>query len=60
MICRRSVLKNAALALGAPMINRGRFSLFARSETEYSVRTVDLVRGSTASVITQNRPSMIT
>jgi membrane dipeptidase len=47
MICRRSVLKNAALALGAPMINRGRFSLFARSETEYSVRTVDLVRGST-------------
>jgi membrane dipeptidase len=29
------------------MINRGRFSLFAQSETEYSVRTVDLVRGST-------------
>lgn len=29
------------------MINRGRFSLFARSETEYSVRTVDLVRRST-------------
>jgi membrane dipeptidase len=41
------VLKGAALSLGAPMINRGRFSLFAQSETEYSVRTVDLVRGST-------------
>jgi membrane dipeptidase len=47
MISRRSVLKGAALSLGAPMINRGRFSLFARSETEYSVRTVDLVRRST-------------
>jgi membrane dipeptidase len=29
------------------MINRGRFSLFARSETEYSTRTIDLVRRST-------------
>ena len=29
------------------MINRGRFSLFAESEAEYSVRTVDLVRRST-------------
>ena len=47
MISRRSVLKGAALSLGAPMINRGRFSLFAQSETEYSVRTVDLVRRST-------------
>jgi membrane dipeptidase len=47
MISRRSVLKGAALALGAPMINRGRFSLFAQGETEYSVRTLDLVRRST-------------
>jgi len=47
MISRRSVLKGAALALGAPMINRGRFSLFAQSATEYSARTVDLVRSST-------------
>lgn len=44
---RRSVLKAAALSLAAPMINRGRFSLFAQSETEYSARTVDLVRRST-------------
>jgi hypothetical protein len=44
---RRSVLKVAALSLAAPMINRGRFSLFAQSETEYSARTVDLVRRST-------------
>ncbi len=29
------------------MINRGRFSLFAQSKTEYSVRTVDLVRSAT-------------
>ena len=29
------------------MINRGRFSLFAQSESEYSVRTLDLVRRST-------------
>jgi len=29
------------------MINRGRFSLFAQTETEYSARTVDLVRRST-------------
>ena len=47
MISRRSVLKGAVLSLGAPMINRGRFSLFAQSEAEYSVRTVDLVRRST-------------
>ncbi len=47
MISRRTVLKGAALSLGAPMINRGRFSLFAGSETQYSVRTVDLVRRST-------------
>ncbi len=47
MLSRRSVLKTAALSLAAPMINRGRFSLFARSNTEYSARTVDLVRRST-------------
>jgi membrane dipeptidase len=47
MISRRSVLKGAALSLGAPFINRGRFSLFAQDETEYSGRTVDLVRRST-------------
>jgi membrane dipeptidase len=29
------------------MINRGRFSIFARSETEYSTRTVDIVQRST-------------
>jgi membrane dipeptidase len=47
MLSRRSVLKGAALSAGAPMINRDRFSLFARSETKYSARAVDLVRGST-------------
>ncbi len=47
MLSRRAVLKAAALSLGAPMINRGRFSLFAQTDTEYSARTVDLVRRST-------------
>jgi membrane dipeptidase len=47
MISRRSVLKGAALALGAPMINRGRFSLFAGNETQYSARAVELIGRST-------------
>ena len=47
MISRRSILKSTALAVCAPMINRGRFSLFAQTETEYSARTIDLVRGAT-------------
>jgi membrane dipeptidase len=47
MISRRSILKGAALSLCAPMINRGRFSLFAQSATEYSTRTLDLVHRST-------------
>ena len=44
MVSRRTVLKGIALSVGVPMLNRGRFSLFAQSATEYSVRTVDLVR----------------
>jgi membrane dipeptidase len=44
---RRSILKSAALAFGGPMIDRGRFSLFARGAPEYSVRTLDLVQRST-------------
>jgi membrane dipeptidase len=47
MISRRSVLKGAALSFGAAMFNRGRYSLFAQDATEYSARTLDLVRGST-------------
>jgi membrane dipeptidase len=47
MISRRSILKSSAMVLGAPMINRGRFALFAQSATEYSMRAVDLVRQST-------------
>src|ERR1022692_2338870 len=44
MVSRRTLLKGIALSLGAPMLNRGRFALFAQSVTEYAVRTVDLVR----------------
>jgi hypothetical protein len=48
VIFRRSILKSTAAAFSGPMINSGRFSLFAQSETEYSARTVDLLRPSTA------------
>src|ERR1017187_9894472 len=44
MVSRRTMLKGMALSVGAPLLNRGRFALFAQSATEYSVRTVDLVR----------------
>ena len=47
VISRRSVLTSAACVLGVPFINRGRFQLFAQSNTEYSALTVDLVRRST-------------
>jgi membrane dipeptidase len=47
MVSRRSFLKSAAVVVCAPMINRGRFSLFAQSETEYSARTIDLVQSAT-------------
>jgi membrane dipeptidase len=40
-------VKGASIAFGAPMINRGCFSLFARGAAEYSALTVDLVRRST-------------
>ena len=47
MISRRSLLRDAAFVLGAPLLNRGRFSLFAQGESEYCARTIDLVREST-------------
>ncbi len=50
-ITRREMLKRAALAgagvLTAPMINRGRFQLFAGSPKEYSARAIELVTQST-------------
>ena len=47
VISRRSLLGDAALIFGASLFNRGRFSLFAQGEAEYSARTIDLVREST-------------
>jgi membrane dipeptidase len=51
VISRRALLKGAALAVAAPMIQRGRFCLFAQGETAYSASysrlTLDLVRRST-------------
>ena len=50
-ISRRKMLKQTAIAgagmVAAPMLNFGRFRLFANSPTEYSARAVDLVRQST-------------
>ena len=50
-ITRRGSLKRlGALATGAfvaPMINRGRFELFAQSTKKYSARAIDLLRQST-------------
>ncbi|HJQ68235.1 MAG TPA: membrane dipeptidase [Blastocatellia bacterium] len=48
---RREMLKLAAsataVALATPMVNRGRFRLFANSQAAYSTRAVDLVKQST-------------
>lgn len=46
LISRRAVVKGVGMALAAPMINRGRFSLLAAGGTGYSARTVDLVQRS--------------
>ena len=50
-ITRRESIKRIALAsagvFAAPMINRGRFRLFAGSPAEYSARAVDLIGKST-------------
>jgi membrane dipeptidase len=47
VVSRRALLKSAALAVAAPMIQRGRFCLFAQSEIAYSTLALDLVRRST-------------
>ena len=50
-ISRRELLRSASIAaagiVAAPMINRGRFQLFANSPIEYSARAIDLVKRST-------------
>jgi membrane dipeptidase len=51
LMTRREALKRAALAsagaLVAPMINRGRYQIFAGSPNEYSARAIELVNRST-------------
>src|SRR5688572_8693603 len=50
-VSRRSALKamagSCAAALAAPMINRGRFQLFAQSAQQYSARAIALVQRAT-------------
>jgi membrane dipeptidase len=59
-ITRREALKAGAALVAAPMINRGRFRLFARSTAEYSARAIEMVKRSTVidmlSVLTLNFP----
>ena len=43
MLDRRTMIKGTLGALAAPMINRGRFRLFAQSTAEYSARAIALV-----------------
>jgi hypothetical protein len=51
LLTRREMLKRTALAgagiIAAPMINRGRYRIFAGSPAEYSARAIDLVKQST-------------
>jgi membrane dipeptidase len=48
LLTRRQLLKRAALAsagtIAAPMINRGRYQLFARSPITYSARAIELIK----------------
>lgn len=63
-LSRREILKRAGLAgaavLAAPMINRGRFRIFANSFTEYSRQAIDLIGRATVidmlGVLTLNFP----
>jgi membrane dipeptidase len=61
MLSRRTLF-GTALAVGVPMINRNRFSLFAGESNAYSVRTIDLVRQSTVidmlSLVTLDFPKL--
>src|ERR671912_560238 len=51
MITRREALKRAAIlgagALAAPVLQRGRYRVFAGFAKEYSARAIDLVKRST-------------
>jgi membrane dipeptidase len=48
MISRRNIVAAGAYVLAAPLINKGRFRIFADTpEVEYSALTIDLVRHST-------------
>ena len=51
LITRREALRRAALAgagaLAAPMLNRGRYRIFAASQEQYSSRAIELVNRST-------------
>ena len=63
-VTRRDLLKRTAMAgvaaLSAPMLNRGRYRIFAGVTAEYSARAIDLVKRSTVidmlSPITLNFP----
>jgi membrane dipeptidase len=47
LVSRRALLRGGALAIAAPMVNRGSFRLFAQAKATYSAITIDLVQRST-------------
>jgi len=47
VVSRRALLKGVGLAVAAPMIQRGRFCLYAQGAIAYSTLTLDLVQRST-------------
>jgi membrane dipeptidase len=47
VVSRRKLLQAGAAVLAAPMLQRGRFCLFAQSQLAYSTLALDLVRRST-------------
>jgi len=62
VVSRRNLLRTAAAAVAEPLIQRGRFCLFAQSELAYSALTIDLVRSSTVidmlGLLTLNYPKL--
>jgi membrane dipeptidase len=44
LLTRRALIKSLSGVMAAPMINRGRYRLFAASPTEYSARAIELVK----------------
>jgi len=62
VVSRRALIQGAALAVGAPMLQRGRFSLFAQTGLAYSAAAIELIQHSTVidmlGLLTLNYPKL--